>query len=198
MGEIIGEIVLGLGLLAAGFVIGTLVFLAVRTGRWLFLRAERGAVVNSPNGRPWTVRIPLAPAPMRFWASRRMLRMRRTDRGRREQELTAPDGVASSELAHPVNLVQSTHELAPFVGAVLLALVAIALATFLVELVLVAGVAVVVAGFRVLWGRWHCEALGPLGERLATSEGSLREARAAREQMVEAISSGGSVYDFAR
>ncbi len=194
--EIIGEIAFSLGLVALGFVIGSVVFAVVRTVRWVLLRTERVTVVTDPLGGQWSVGIPLAPARIRFKLSTKAFQMSKLDQQRRGREGTSHDGVTSTEFAHPSALVSNTQEFAPVVGFLMLAFVVMAAAIFLVELVAVVVIAAVVAGMRMLWGRWRCEVLAADGQRSSVAAGSLRAARVKCAQMVESIAAGTGVNAF--
>lgn len=193
MGEVVGEIVLGFLSVAVGFALGSVVFVLVRGGRWALLRTERATPVTDPDGGRWTVRIPLAPTPMRFWAPTWMLGMRADDRRHREADGASPDEVVPSELAHPRTLVDKTDEAAPFVAAAMLAFVLVALVVLLLEAIVVAVVAVVVAVVRLAWGRWQCEVISPDGRRARVTAGSLSAARARAAQISESVERCGSV-----
>ena len=161
--DFIGEILVSVGSALAGFAIGSVVFLLVRLARWALMGTERTTRVTDPRGSEWTVRIPLAPAPMRFWVSQRLLRMRPSDRRRRKLDGVAADGVSSSELAHPGALVSKTDEAASVVAVLMLAFVLLALVVLVFEAVLVILVAIVVAVVRLIGGHWQYEVVDPDG-----------------------------------
>lgn len=190
MGEFLVEI--GFGFLSAGvgFAIGSIVFALVRVGRWALLGTDRATRVTDPHGFTWTVRIPLAPSPMRFWASQRLLKMRPIDRRRRETKGVAPDGVDPSEFAHPTTLVERTDEVASLAAIVLLGLALLALSVLFLEVILAIVVAVAVAVTRLVLGRWQCEVIAPDGRVERIRVGSLQAARARREQIVASVASG--------
>jgi Flp pilus assembly protein TadB len=193
MGEFIGEVFLGFLSLAAGFVLGSVVFLLVRAGRWTLLRTERATAVTDPAGRQWTVRIPLAPSSMRFWVSTRLFSMRRDDRRRREAEGVSPDQIEPSEFAHPRQLVNTADDAAGLFAAVMLVFVVLALFVLLLEAIVVALVAIAVLVARLAWGRWQCEVVAPDGRRALVGAGSLSEARTRAVELSDSIKRDGSV-----
>lgn len=195
MFELVGHLLLGVASVGVGFALGSVVFALVRCGRWALLRTERAAPVVDPSGGRWTVRIPLAPTPLRFPASTWMLRMRPDDRRRREADGAPPDGVAPSEMAHPKRLVETTDEASAFVATGLLVFVVFALVVLLLEAVVVVLLAFVVAVVRFVWGRWQCEVVSPDGRRERVTAGSLSDARARATQFREAIARSGHVDD---
>ncbi len=195
MVEVIVELLLGVASVAVGFALGSIVFALVRCGRWALLRTERAAPVVDPSGGRWTVRIPLAPTPLRFPASTWMLRMRHGDRRRREAEGASPDGVTSSEIAHPKRLVDTTDEASGFVAVGLLVFAVFALVVFVLEAVVVVLLAFVVALVRLVWGRWQCEVVSPDGRRERVTAGSLRHARDRATQLRESIAHRGHLED---
>jgi len=193
--EVFGELLLGVLSTAAGFVLGSMVFVLVRGGRWALLRTERAVPVTDPRGGRWTVRIPLAPTPMRFWASSWMLSMRPHHRRRREAAGVPADGVVPSEMSHPRRLVDETDEAAPIVAVVLLVFAVVALVVLLLEAIVVVLVAVVVAVVRFAWGRWQCEVVSPDGGRKRLTAGSLSAARSRAAEIRESIEHHGHLGD---
>jgi hypothetical protein len=192
VGELIGQIVAGILSIAVGFALGSVVFFLVRGGRWALLRSERGTTIADPRGGSWSVRIPLAPSPMRLWVSKRMLRMRAGDRRNREASGASPDGVVASELVHPRTLVDKTDEAASIVAVALLVFVLFALVMLVLEAILVALVAAIVAVVRLTWGRWQCEIIAPDGRRASVNAGSLSDARARASEVRDSISQRGT------
>lgn len=197
VGELIFEVVLGIASAVAGFAIGSIVFALVRVGRRALLGSERATQVTDREGLTWTVRIPLTPYPMRFWASQRMFRMRPIDQRRRQTKGVAPDGVDSSELAHPSRLVERTDEVASIAAVVLLGLALIALSVLFLEFILAVVVAVVVAVIRLVFGRWQCELIAPDGRLERVRVGSLQDARTRRAQIAASVESGVGLNQIA-
>jgi len=190
---VVEELALGIVSAAVGFAIGALVFAIVRIVRWAILRADRVMAATDPQGRQWTIRIPLVPAGARLWASQWLFDMRPRDRQRRVGQSQAPDSVSSDELAHPSHLVSETGELAAISAAFVLVLALLALAAFLMEIVVVIFVAVAVAAVRFAWGTWQCEVTSPDGERHRFPASSLGQARVRRTDLANSISVLGTV-----
>ena len=191
--EVVEELALGIVSAAVGFAIGALVFAIVRIVRWAILRADRVMTATDPQGRQWTIRIPLVPSGARLWASQWLFEMRPRDRERRVRQSQSPDSVSSDELAHPGHLVSETGELAAISAAFILVLALLALAAFLMEIVVVIFVGVAVAAVRVAGGTWQCEVTSPDGERHRFSASSLGQARVRRTDLANSISVLGTV-----
>ena len=196
MGEFIAEILFGFLSAATGFVIGSIVFALVRVGRWALLGTDRDTQVTDPQGGDWSVRIPLMPYPAKFWASRRLLRMRPVDRRRRVKKGVAADGVDPAEMAHPTTLVKETDEGASFVAVGLLAVVLIALSVLFLEAIFALVVAIIVAVIRLVFGRWQCEVVAPDGRLKRIRADSLREARTERALIASSIAKGVGSVEF--
>lgn len=189
MGELVGELVFGIISLLIGFAVGSLVFVLVRAGRLALVGTERSAEVTDRAGNRWLVRIPLAPYPLRFWTSKRLLAMRHQERRRRQASGVDAAGVSTDEIAHPKKLVDVSDEAASIVAVGMLLFALVALTVLLLEAILALLAAVVVFLIRSMWGRWQCEVIGPDEHRALIPVGSLREARRRRAEVATSISS---------
>ncbi|MGD9793722.1 MAG: hypothetical protein AB7V43_09600, partial [Acidimicrobiia bacterium] len=147
----------------------------------------RSATVADRSGARWLVRISLAPYPLKFWTSKRLLAMRLDDRRRREMSGVDAAGVSREEIAHPRKLVDATDEAASFVAIAVLLFTLVALAVVALEAILALLVALVVATIRFICGRWQCEIIGPHGLRRSVGVPSLREARRRRADIAAEI-----------
>jgi hypothetical protein len=188
--EVVGELVLGVVSVAIGFAVGSVIFLLVRAGRRSLRRLEPPAPVVDPEGRMWTVRVGLAPVPLRYQFSKQFFRMRPVDQARRTKAGEAIDSVKRGEVAHPSTLVERFDELSGFVAWVILAATLLAVAVLLLELLVVLLIAVPVFAFRIVWGRWQCEIIDPDGGHFHVPAGSLSEARSRCSDLREQIRRG--------
>lgn len=194
--EILFEIVVELGggfvLVGIGYAGGTLVFLLVRTARLALRHLQAASMAVDPAGGHWSVRVALAPPPIRYALSRRFFGMRPSDQSRRIRQGHGADSVQRDELAHPSGLVEQFDEASGLFVWSLLALTVVAFAVLFLELVVVAVVAGVVFVFCSLRGSWQCEVVGPDDMPWHVPAGRLADARAERDRIRESISSGRS------
>ncbi len=189
--ELVGELLVGLGLVGLAYAVGSVVFLLVRSARLLLGRLDPAPDVVDPAGRRWVVRVGLAPAPLRYRMSRWMFRMRPGDRTRRAAggDLS-PDMVDRKEIAHPSGLVEQFDEAAGLVVWAVLAVTLVAIVLLALEIVLVAVLAVVVLVARTITSQWQCELVDPAGQRFHVPAGSVARARAQRDRLRQEIAAG--------
>jgi hypothetical protein len=188
--EILGELAFGLAGLGIAYAVGSVVYLQFRAARRSLRHLEGAEPVVDPQGGRWTVRVALAPPPLRLAVSRWYFGMRPPDQEERARAGVAPDGVAKDEVAHPSRLVERFDELAGVVVWVVLLATLAAVAVLLLEVVLVAVVAAVVFAFRSVRGRWQCEVVGPGGRRWHVPAGSLADARSTRDDLRAQLAAG--------
>jgi len=188
--EIVAELVAGLVLVGIGYAGGTIVFLVFRTARLALRHLQASSTAVDPAGGHWSVRVALAPPPVRYALSRRFFGMRTSDQFRRARQGRGVDSIQADELAHPSGLVERFDEASGLVVWAILAVTVVAFAVLFLEAAVVAVVAAVVFVFRSLRGSWQCEVVGPNGMPWHVPAGRLAEARAERDRIRESISSG--------
>jgi hypothetical protein len=188
--ELVAELVVGIGLVGVAYAVGSIVYLQYRAARRSLRHLAGTEPVVDPQGGHWTVRVALAPPPLRLAVSRWYFGMRTADQQERRRAGVAADGVSKEEVAHPTQLVERFDEMAGFVVWAVLLATLLALAVLLLEIVLVAVVASLVFSVRALRGRWQCEVVGPGGRRWHVPAGSLSDARRHRDEMRDQLAAG--------
>ncbi|HMG44733.1 MAG TPA: hypothetical protein VK611_25590, partial [Acidimicrobiales bacterium] len=155
--EIVAELVVGIGLVGVAYAVGSIVYLQYRVARRSLRHLAGTEPVVDPQGGHWTVRVALAPPPLRLTMSRWYFGMRTSDQQERTRAGVAADGVTKKEVAHPSQLVERFDEMAGIVVWAVLLATLVAVAVLLLEVLVVAVVATAVFAFRALRGRWQCE-----------------------------------------
>ena len=161
MVEIVAELVVGIGLVGVAYAVGSIVYLQYRVARRSLRHLAGTEPVVDPQGGHWTVRVALAPPPLRLTMSRWYFGMRTSDQQERTRAGVAADGVTKKEVAHPSQLVERFDEMAGIVVWAVLLATLVAVAVLLLEVLVVAVVATAVFAFRALRGRWQCEVVPP-------------------------------------
>jgi hypothetical protein len=190
VGEIVAELFGGIVSILLGVVLGSIVFVIVRAVRRALAHDSRRREVTAPDGEVWTVRVALAPPPLRLALSERAFGMRSEDRRDRRRAGHADDAVTRDSMFHPSGLVERTDEAAGLVAPVLLVVVVLAVALLAVEVVLLVLVALVAFLVRAARRSWQCEVVDPLGSHFHVTSRSLGEARTARDHLAEQIAAG--------
>lgn len=188
--EIVAEVAFGIGMVGVAYAVGSIVYLQYRAARRSIRHLGGAEPVVDPQGGHWTVRVALAPPPLRLAVSRWYFGMRTSDQQARARAGVAPDGVAKDEAAHPSQLVERFDEMAGIVVWALLLGTLVGVAVLLLEVLLVAVVAGLVFVFRAVRGRWQCEVVAPGGRRWHVPAGSLADARTVREELRAQLAAG--------
>ena len=188
--EIAAELLFGVVMVAIAYAVGSVVHLQFRAARRSLRHLADADPAVDPKGGRWTVRVALAPPPLRFAASRWYFGMRRSAQDERVRAGVAPDGVGRDEAAHPSELVERFDEMAGVVVWALLLATLLAVAVLLLEVLLVAVVAAMVFAFRTLRGSWQCEVVAPGGLRWHVPAGTLADARARRDEIRAQVEAG--------
>ena len=188
--EILAEVVFSFAMVGVAYAVGSIVYLQYRAARRSLRHLAGGEPVVDPQGGHWTVRVALAPPPLRLAVSRWYFGMRTSDQQERTRSGVAADGVSKAEAAHPSQLVERFDEMAGVVVWVVLLATLVAVAVLVLEVLLVAVVAAAVFLFRAVRGRWQCEVVAPGGRRWHVPAGSLPDARSVRDDLRAQLAAG--------
>ena len=162
--DVLAELIGGLLRLAVAYTLGSVAFLLFRAARRSLSDLADPTTVADAHGRSWTVRVALAPTPLRY--------------------------VQRDQPAHASQPVERLVEASGAVAWSVLAAVLLAFTILMLEVLLVAVVAVLVFASWLLRGSWQCELVAPDGRTWHLPVGTLPAAGTEREQIRAQIEGG--------